>query len=77
MVHTTLEKGSSAKEEVQSELALALARAAAIVPGQVLGNQEMNTLVDDLLSLATPNYTPDGKTVLTVIPEKDLEKMFR
>jgi DNA mismatch repair protein MutL len=77
MVHTTLEKGSSAKSEVQSELALTLARAAAIVAGQVLSNQEMSNLVDELLSLSTPNYTPDGKTVLTVLPEGDIEKMFR
>jgi DNA mismatch repair protein MutL len=76
MVHLTMEKGSSAKGEVQSELALALARAAAIVPGQVLSAQEMNALVEELLCLATPNYTPDGKTVLTVLAEKDLEKMF-
>jgi DNA mismatch repair protein MutL len=76
MVHQTLEKGSSAKAEVQSQLALTLARAAAIVPGQVLSNQEMNALVEELLCLATPNYTPDGKTVLTVLPEKDIEKMF-
>jgi DNA mismatch repair protein MutL len=77
MVHETLEKGGSAKDEVQSQLALTLARAAAIVPGQVLSNQEMNALVEELLCLATPNYTPDGKTVLTVLPEKDIEKMFR
>jgi DNA mismatch repair protein MutL len=76
MVHLTMEKGSSARSEVQSELALTLARAAAIVPGQVLSAQEMNALVEELLCLATPNYTPDGKTVLTVLAEKDLEKMF-
>jgi DNA mismatch repair protein MutL len=43
----------------------------------VLSNQEMNALVEELLCLATPNYTPDGKTVLSVLPEKDIEKMFR
>jgi DNA mismatch repair protein MutL len=47
------------------------------VAGQVLSNQEMSNLVDELLSLSTPNYTPDGKTVLTVLPEGDIEKMFR
>jgi DNA mismatch repair protein MutL len=77
MVHTAVETGHSGKGEVQSQLALTLARAAAIVPGQVLSNQEMNALVEELLCLATPNYTPDGKTVLSVLPEKDIEKMFR
>ncbi len=77
MVQAAIEKGCKVKEEVQSLLALSLAKAAAIVPGQVLTNEEMNSLVDGLFAVATPNYTPDGKTVLTVVQEDELEKMFR
>ena len=46
MVHTAIEKGCKVKEEIQSMLALSLAKAAAIVQGQVLSNEEMNHLVD-------------------------------
>ena len=77
MVQAAIEKGCKVKEEVQSLLALSLAKAAAIVPGQVLTNEEMNNLVDGLFAVATPNYTPDGKTVLTVVQEEEVEKMFR
>ena len=77
MVHTAIEKGCKVKEEVQSMLALSLAKAAAIVPGQILTDEEMNRLVDDLFAVSTPNYTPDGKTVLAVLKEEDLEKMFK
>ena len=77
MVHTAMEKGGKVKEEVQSNLALTLAKAAAIVPGQVLTNDEMNGLVDGLFAVATPNYTPDGKTVLSVLQEDELEKLFK
>ncbi len=77
MVHTAMEKGGKVKEEVQGMLALTLAKAAAIVPGQVLTNEEMNGLVDELFALATPNYTPDGKTVLSVLQEDELEKLFK
>ena len=77
MVHTAMEKGGEVKEEVQSNLALTLAKAAAIVPGQVLTNEEMNGLVDGLFAVATPNYTPDGKTVLSVLQEDELEKLFK
>ena len=77
LVHAAKEKGTKIKEEVQSVLALSLSKAAAIVPGQVLSADEMNRLVDDLLSLSTPNYTPDGKTVLTVLREDEIEKMFK
>lgn len=76
MVHTAMEKGSDVKEEVQSMLALTLARAAAIVYGQVLTNDEMACLVDNLFACPSPNYTPDGRTVLTTIKEEDIEKMF-
>lgn len=77
MVHTAMEKGGKVKEEVQSNLALTLAKATAIVPGQVLTNEEMNGLVDGLFAVATPNYTPDGKTVLSVLQEDELEKLFK
>lgn len=77
MVHTAMEKGGKVKEEVQSNLALTLAKAAAIVPGQVLTNEEINGLVDGLFAVATPNYTPDGKTVLSVLQEDELEKLFK
>ena len=77
MVHSAADKGSKVKEEVQGVLALSLAKAAAIVPGQLLSNDEMNNLVDELLAISTPNYTPDGKTVLSILKEEDIEKMFK
>ncbi len=76
MVHTAIEKGSDVKEEIQTILALTLAKAAAIVYGQVLSSEEMSNLVDSLFACPTPNYTPDGKTVLATIKEEDLEKLF-
>ena len=77
MVHTAIEKGCKVKEEVQSMLALSLAKTAAIVPGQVLSHEEMNNVVDDLLTSTMPNYTPDGKTILSVIKEDELEKLLK
>lgn len=77
MVQTALEKGCKVRQEVQSMLALSLAKAAAIVPGQVLSNEEMNNLVDSLFAVEIPNYTPDGKTVIALIKEDELEKMFK
>lgn len=77
MVQTAIEKGCKVKEEVQSLLALSLAKAAAIVAGQVLSNEEMNNLVDGLLTSTSPNYTPDGKTALVVMKEEEIEKLFK
>ncbi|EJW97354.1 DNA mismatch repair protein MutL [gut metagenome] len=77
MVHTAMEKGSSVKEEVQQILAVTLAREAAIVHGQVLSQDEMASLVDNLFACPSPNYTPDGKLVLTTLKQTDIEKMFK
>lgn len=77
LVQSAIEKGGNVKEVVQQALALSLAKASAIVPGQVLTAEEMNNLVDRLFALSTPNYTPDGKVVLAVVKEEDIEKLFK
>ena len=77
MLHPAMEKGNDVKEEIQDILALTLARAAAIVYGQVLSNEEMVSLVDNLFACPSPNYTPDGRVVLTTIKEEEIDKLFR
>lgn len=77
MIHAAAEKGSDVKEEVQTQLALTLARASAIVYGQVLSNEEMVNLVDALFACRIPNYTPSGRIILTTIKEEDIEKLFK
>jgi len=77
MLHTAMEKGKDVKEEVQNVLALTLARAAAIVYGQVLNNEEMVNLVDNLFACSTPNYTPDGSVILSTIKGEEIEKLFK
>lgn len=76
MVINALEKGGDVKEEIQEQLALTLARASAIVYGQVLTPQEMTTLINDLFASTTPTYTPDGRLVLTTIREDEIDKLF-
>lgn len=76
IVRSAIECGSNVNEEVQSMLALSLARAAAIVYGQVLSQDEMASLVDNLFASTTPGYTPDGKTVLATLKEDEIERMF-
>lgn len=77
MVHSSMEKGSDVKDEIHNVLALTLAKAAAIVYGQVLTNDEMVKLVDSLFACPTPNYTPDGRTVLTMLSEEEIERLFK
>lgn len=77
MVACVKEKGGALDDEIQHRIALTLARSAAIVPGQVLTAAEMEALVDDLFACSTPNYTPDGKVAIAILPQAEVEKMFR
>lgn len=61
MVEAAKESGVSAIDEINKSLALSMARAAAIPVGQVLGNDEMEGLVNNLFGCSNVNYTPDGK----------------
>lgn len=77
MITNAMEKGSDVKEEIQNMLALTLARATAIVYGQVLSGEEMYALVDNLFARPTPNYTPDGHVVLATIKDEEMDKLFK
>ena len=61
---------------VSQSLHLSLARAAAIPYGQVLSNEEMETIVNGLFSCSNVNYTPDGKPILTILPQADIDALF-
>lgn len=76
MVTSTLEDGGSVNEEIDKALALSLAQNAAIPYGQVLGNEEMENLVNELFACNNVNYTPTGKTILTILKQLDIEKML-
>ena len=73
VVADAIEKGCSDVEEIHSALALSLARHAAIPQGQVLSNEEMELLVNELFSCSNVNYTPDGRSILYILPQKDIE----
>ena len=51
---------------LNSEVALQLARHAAIPYGQQLTNEEMDVLVNDLFACSNVNYTPDGHPILCI-----------
>ena len=76
MVASTLDKGVSALDEINRELALSLARHAAIPHGQVLSNEEMEALVNGLFACENVNYTPDGKSVLCILRQQEIEHLL-
>jgi len=61
---------------IQQRLALSLARQMAIPYGQVLGNDEMEELVNQLFGCSNVNYSPDGKAVLCILPQTEIEQLM-
>ena len=64
-------------EDLYHTLALAIAVSNSVSTDRRLDETEMASLVDDLFACKTPNYTPDGKVVITIISEEDVVKRFR
>jgi len=77
IIETLKEGGQKMEDELHHRMALAMAQDAAIPVGNVLTQQEMENLVDELFQQSEPNYAPDGKTIVTILPHETLEKLFR
>ncbi|MDR0430257.1 MAG: DNA mismatch repair endonuclease MutL [Tannerellaceae bacterium] len=76
-VHHAIETGCKAQEEICEAIALSLAKSAAIQPGKSLSVEEMDHLIASLFSSSSPTYTPDGKRILSILTDDELEKRFK
>ncbi len=76
IVRDATENISSAADEISHTLALSMARSAAIPHGQVLTNDEMESVVNQLFACSNVNFTPDGKAILCILPQKDIEQLL-
>jgi DNA mismatch repair protein MutL len=71
--NTQADPSSGAKEKV----AVAMAGASAIPYGKILMKSEMEDLFDSLFACNSPNYSPNGKPVINIIPLEELDKRFK
>ena len=67
---------SSQLSTVNSKVALSLAQCVATPYGQVLSNDEMEQIINELFACSNVNYTPNGKSILTILPQTDIERLF-
>jgi DNA mismatch repair protein MutL len=65
-----------ANTKMREQVANSLAKASTMNYGEELNSEEMEHIVDQLFACSSPNYTHDGKTVLTIIPMEELDKYF-
>ena len=77
MTDKVLETGCEVKEEISEALALTLAKKTAISYGKFLSEEEAGSLIACLFASSGPNYTPDGKCILSILSEDEIEKRFK
>jgi DNA mismatch repair protein MutL len=65
------------QEKAREAVAISLAQASAIPYGQTLKPDEINELIDNLFACQTPNFSPKGKKVLSIMPLEDFEKLLK
>lgn len=76
IVDEVAETGAVPDRAMLQPVALSMARAAAIPGGKALSAQEMDALIAELFRCAEPAHTPDGLTVMTVLTNENIARMF-
>lgn len=77
MISENLETGRDVKEKVYESLAFSMAKFTAITAGKQLSEKEMVLMVNQLFACQSPNYTPNGYPVISVVSDENIEKEFR
>lgn len=68
---------SGVKLNKRNQLALSMAKKAAIKNGESLTEKEMRTLTDQLFACEAPYFTPDGRHTVITFDLNDIEKQFQ
>jgi DNA mismatch repair protein MutL len=81
MLEILLEDYKSTQEAPSSgakdRIAAAMAGASAIQYGKMLSQNEMEDLFDTLFACQSPNYSPKGKPVISILSLDDIDKRFK
>lgn len=64
------------KEKITESLVLVLVHKMAINYRKNFSEEEVHTLIVRLFSSTSPNYTPDGKLIISTLSEEELNKRF-
>jgi DNA mismatch repair protein MutL len=70
-------KPMDVKEELKEYIALLLSQSSAINYGATLKPEEISELFNQLFTCQTPNYSPSGKTVVSIVSFQDFEKLLK
>ncbi len=81
LLQAIIEQGAEGSETQSDEImrermALSMAEAGAVRPGQPLANPEMDKIISELFKLKSPAYTPDGRRTFMLLTIEEIAKMF-
>ena len=76
IIHSAMEQAGDARERVCDRVAATMAREVAVVTGQLLSHEEMCALIDDLFKTSMPSHTPDGKPVIYIMGDAEIDRNF-
>lgn len=77
IVNKALENQSKIREDLMHVLSLTLAKTTAINYGKTMSVEEMDHLIASLFSCQETRLTPDGKNILSMINDDELDRRFR
>ena len=76
IIHGAMDQAGDVAEKVRDRIATAMAKAVAIVTGQLLTQEEMASLIDDLFNTSMPSHTPEGKSVIHIMSDSEIDRNF-
>ena len=76
IIQSAIEQAGDVKEKVRERIAATMAKEVAIVTGQLLSHEEMATLVNELFCTSMPSHTPDGKPVIYIMNDNEIDRNF-
>ena len=62
--------------DIDGMIAWSLAKSAAIPYGQLLSNEEMENLINRLFACGNVNMTPDGKSIICILEQGEIERLL-
>lgn len=76
LIDTAKQNKGKMKEVLDESIALTLAKAAAVDSDRSMSQDEMSQLLGQLFTCENPNMTPDGKQIVVLLTNEEIEKKF-
>lgn len=77
LIDSLKETELSAKEKIQETIVRFISKKAAIKTGQSLSDEEIEKLIMDLFSCSNHQYTPDGRNIVSIFQQEEIDRKFR